>query len=50
VQADARTVRFNVGVGLWKDDSGTGHSVTDFLDRFVARTQRRAPFIARRRR
>lgn len=39
VQADASRVRFNVGVGLWKEDSGTGHTVTDFLDRFVAHNE-----------
>jgi flavin-dependent dehydrogenase len=37
VHLDDRVVRFNVGVGVWKDDSGAGHSVADFLDRFVAR-------------
>ena len=36
VQVDAARVRFNLGVGLWKDDSGAGHTVTDFLDRFLA--------------
>ena len=36
VHADAKRVRFNIGVGLWKDDSGGAHTVTDFLDRFRA--------------
>ena len=36
VHADAASVRFNIGVGLWKDDSRAGHSVADFLDRFLA--------------
>jgi len=37
VHADAAVVRFNVGVGLWKADSGPGHTVADYLDRFLAR-------------
>ena len=36
VHADAAVVRFNIGVGLWKDDSRSGHSVADFLERFLA--------------
>ena len=36
VHADAALVRFNLGVGLWKADSNTGHSVSDFLLRFLA--------------
>ncbi len=39
VHADANSVRFNVGVGVWKDDSGAGHTVADFLDRFVAQNE-----------
>jgi menaquinone-9 beta-reductase len=35
VRADAQTIRFNVGVGLWKADSETGRSISDFLDRFL---------------
>jgi flavin-dependent dehydrogenase len=35
VQTDAATVRFNIGVGLWKADSRLGHSVADYFDRFV---------------
>ncbi len=37
VHADDAVVRFNVGVGLWKADSGTGHTVADYLGRFLAR-------------
>jgi len=37
VHADSKSVRFNLGVGLWKGDSGAGHTVTDFLDRFLER-------------
>jgi menaquinone-9 beta-reductase len=37
VRVDADTVRFNVGVGLWKADSRTGHTVADYLERFLAR-------------
>jgi menaquinone-9 beta-reductase len=37
VHADADVVRFNLGVGLWREDGGTGHSVADFLDRFAER-------------
>jgi flavin-dependent dehydrogenase len=36
VREDAASVHFNIGVGLWKGDSGAGHSVADFLDRFLA--------------
>jgi flavin-dependent dehydrogenase len=36
VHADAETVRFNVGVGLWRADSARGHSVADYFSRFVA--------------
>ena len=39
VHADANSVRFNIGVGVWKDDSGAGHTVADFLDRFVAQNR-----------
>jgi flavin-dependent dehydrogenase len=37
VHADDATVRFNVGVGLWKSDSGAGHTVAHYFDRFLAR-------------
>ncbi len=37
VHADAAAVRFNVGVGVWRADSGTGHTVADYLDRFLTR-------------
>jgi flavin-dependent dehydrogenase len=37
VHADDAIVRFNVGVGLWKADSGGGHTVADYLVRFLAR-------------
>ena len=36
VHADAAVVRFNLGVGLWKADSGTGHTVADYFERFLA--------------
>ncbi len=36
VHADAATVRFNVGVGLWKEDSRRGQTVSDFLAHFLA--------------
>ena len=36
VHADERTIAFNVGVGLWKEDSTTGRNVSDYLDRFLA--------------
>lgn len=36
VQVDANSACFNIGVGLWKDDSAAGHSVADYLDRFLA--------------
>jgi len=36
VRADERTVAFNVGVGLWKGDSGAGRNVSDYFDRFLA--------------
>jgi flavin-dependent dehydrogenase len=36
VHTDAETVRFNVGVGLWKADSARGRSVADYFARFVA--------------
>ena len=35
VHVDASTMRFNIGVGLWKADSRLGHSVADYFDRFV---------------
>ena len=39
VHADESVVRFNVGVGLWMDDSGAGHSVNDYLERFLAQNE-----------
>lgn len=36
VSADRERVCFNIGVGLWKADSVTGHSVADFFERFVS--------------
>jgi flavin-dependent dehydrogenase len=36
VHADEHTVRFNIGVGLWKDDSRGGSSVSDYFERFLA--------------
>src|SRR4030095_5240910 len=37
VHADERTVAFNVGVGLWREDSGAGrNNVSDYFDRFLA--------------
>lgn len=39
VHADAATVRFNVGVGLWKEDSRRGQTVADFLAHFLASHQ-----------
>jgi len=36
VHADEHTVRFNIGVGLWKDDSRGGRSISDYFDRFLA--------------
>jgi flavin-dependent dehydrogenase len=36
VHADDRTVRFNIGVGLWKEDSRRGETVADFLAHFLA--------------
>src|SRR4030095_12600933 len=36
VHADNDFVRFNVGVGLWKDDSVAGQSVADYFGRFLA--------------
>ena len=36
VHADEHTVHFNIGVGLWKDDSRGGQSVNDYFDRFLA--------------
>jgi flavin-dependent dehydrogenase len=35
VHADAKAVRFNVGVGLWKEDSVRGANVADYFERFV---------------
>jgi menaquinone-9 beta-reductase len=35
VHADEDTVRFNIGVGLWKGDSRGGCSVSDYFDRFL---------------
>ena len=35
VHMDDASVRFNVGVGLWKSDSRLGHSVADYYDHFV---------------
>ena len=35
VHVEAESVRFNVGVGLWKADSTPGHNVADFFARFV---------------
>lgn len=35
VHRDDRTVRFNVGVGLWKEDSRRGRTVADFLAHFL---------------
>lgn len=37
VHADGAFVRFNIGVGLWKADSAAGHSVADYLGRFLER-------------
>lgn len=37
VHADEAVVRFNVGVGLWMADSEGGHSVADYLGRFLER-------------
>jgi flavin-dependent dehydrogenase len=37
VHVDEAVVRFNVGVGLWKGDSRVGHTVADYLARFLAR-------------
>ena len=39
VHADAATVRFNIGVGLWKEDSRRGQTVSDFLAHFLASHQ-----------
>ena len=36
VHVDEHTARFNIGVGLWKDDSHRGRSVSDYFDRFLA--------------
>src|SRR5512143_2974425 len=36
VHADEKVVRFNIGVGLWKDDSRRGQTVADFLAHFLA--------------
>jgi len=36
VHADETTVRFNIGVGLWKEDSRRGQTVADFLAHFLA--------------
>ena len=36
VHADAARVRFNIGVGLWKEDSRRGQTVADFLAHFLA--------------
>ena len=36
MHADEHTVRFNIGVGLWKDDSRARRSVSDYFDRFLA--------------
>ena len=35
VHADASSVRYNIGVGLWKEDSRRGQTVTDFLAHFL---------------
>ena len=37
VHADTATVRYNIGVGLWKEDSRRGQTVSDFLAHFLAR-------------
>ena len=34
VWGDTASVRFNIGVGLWKADSRLGHSVADYFERF----------------
>ncbi len=36
VYADDAVVRFNIGVGLWKEDSRRGQTVVDFLAHFLA--------------
>ena len=36
VSADASTVCFNMGVGLWKADQRDGANVTDYLEHFLA--------------
>ena len=36
VASDAESVRFNLGVGLWKADSVPGRSIADFYARFTA--------------
>ncbi len=35
VHADDASVRYNIGVGLWKEDSRRGQTVTDFLAHFL---------------
>ncbi len=37
VGGDADTLSFNIGVGLWKQDSRDGATVHDFLEHFLAR-------------
>ena len=39
VHVEAETVRFNVGVGLWKADKAPGHDVADFFARFVGENE-----------
>lgn len=36
VGGDAETMRVNLGVGLWKADSGQGGTVADFYERFTS--------------
>jgi flavin-dependent dehydrogenase len=36
VGGDAETMRVNLGVGLWRADSGAGHTVADFYERFTS--------------
>ena len=35
MHVDAAIVRFNIGVGLWKEDSRRGQTVADFLAHFL---------------
>lgn len=53
VQRDDTTVRFNVGVGMLREDARRGFTVAEFLARFEARhalLRRLAPHVTRRER